>query len=528
MRAATSLISLLLTAGIAAQGMIWNVPHRGAHVFTRTTEQFEVTPPPSRLRPEWVVEGAKGKGHEWRYFAGPSRGMPAGFEQPGFDDASWLLGRGEFGSDVGKVATQHTSWGSEALGLRTKVELGSKPPKALWFTVNHDDGLRIWLNGALVVADDGYGRNRNYVVAGKALDAWQRGTNTLAVSCTNVGGAQYLDLAMATVASLPTDLRSPEDLQRALREESEQADRVRNELFGPFRAPPLLLQGDLDRAAQCIPIPPADLRDLGWWLAMDLRCGTRGGAVQVEASRLFRLGDLQLKGRASALDGDGWQTIEVSVKNTLEPGLHEDSKRHVERYVRPHVLYGFDGSLTVRRRIQSVAGQVRVAEFVTDLRGSMMCGKGWKEHAAALQQRETWQLASTRDNQDAEFRAMVAESLRRGTATLRTQLNKPSAGNLAKDADDADRSYHSGRLAIGLLALLHGGLPRDDDVVQRCLGELRQRPLIDTYSLGNALMALEAYYAPPNELGDLKMGTIDQPRARQIEASDRAVMQKWV
>ncbi|HEX5052171.1 MAG TPA: hypothetical protein VFZ65_10395 [Planctomycetota bacterium] len=526
MRTPCCLVPLLLATGLVGQSMTWNVPHRGAHVYTRTTQRFEVTAA-MRLRPEWVLQTEPDKAHEWRYFAGPARAMPQGFEQPGYDDSAWLLGRGEFGPESGKLETQQTRWASEALWLRTTVDLGTKKPKALWFVADHDDGLRIWLNGVLVVADDGFGRNRNYVVAGKAVDAWQRGTNTLAVQCINTGGAQYLNLAMANIGSVPADLRTAEDLQRALREDREQADRVQRELFGAFRVPPLLLQGDLDAAGQRVRIPPGDLRDLGWWLAVDLGIPARGGSVQLDATRLFRLGDLQLKGRATAIDADGWQTIDVSVKNTPEPGLGEDSKRWVERFVRPHVLYGFDGALSVRRHVVTVEGRTRVDGFATDLQGRVLRGKGWKEQAATLQQQEVWVYASTRDNQDAEFRAMVAESLRKGTEALRAQLANLSADNLKPDAENADRSYHTGRLALGLLALVAGGLPRDDEVVQRCLTELRQRTLIDTYTLGNALMALEAYYAPPNEIGDLKMGTIDQPRPRHVEPADQALMQKW-
>ncbi len=523
----TRLLSWLLVTGLPAQELAWDVPHRGAHVYQRTTELFDVSPPPSRLRPQWLLESAGGTPHEWRYFACPRQGVPTGFEQPGFADAQWPLGCGEFGTEVGKDARQRTAWRSEDLCLRTTVDLGTKKPRALSFVVAHDDGLRIWLNGTLLVADDGYGRDRQYVVTGTPLDAWQRGSNTLAVRCSNIGGAQYLDVAMATFDTLPPGVRSGEDLQKSLREEREQSHRVRSELFGEFRPPPVLLQGDLDAAGQQVRIAPGDLRDLGWWMAMDLRGSVLGGPVQADAGRLFRLGDLQIKGRATAVDPDGWQTLELTVKNAPEPAVREDSKRYVERFVRPHVWYGFDGKLTVQRRLAFRDGRARVEEFKSDLQGRCVRGKEWKETAAVVQQRETWRYASTRDNQDATFRAMVADSLQRGTARLREHLNNLSADNLARDKENADRSYHSGRLALGLLALLKGGVPKDDEVVQKGLAELRQRTLIDTYSLGNALMAMEAFYAPPGEFGDLKMGAIDHPRKRTPSASDRALMQKW-
>ena len=82
-------------------------------------------------------------------------------------------------------------------------------------------------------------------------------------------------------------------------------------------------------------------------------------------------------------------------------------------------------------------------------------------------------------------------------------------------------------LAIGLLALIKGGIAKDDEVLQRCLQELRRRTLVDTYSLGNALMALESYYQPSAEMSLLRSGSIDRPQKREVPAEDLALMQKW-
>lgn len=520
--------TLLLAPAGLAQVLVHDVPLRGGHVYARTTAQFEVAGPPSRLRPDWLVlDGSSPAPHEWRYCACPPGGVPANFEQPAFDDKAWSSGRGEFGPDGKSQAEQRTPWQSEVLCLRTTAPLGTKKPKALWFLVDHDDGVRIWLNGKLVVADDGCGRSRNYVVLGPALDAWQPGDNLLAAKCVNTGGAQYFDVAIAAFPTLPPGVRTGEDLLRVVREEREQGNRVRGELFGGFRPPPLLLQGELDEKRQFVPIPPGDLRDLGWWLAMDLRLPVLGGNVAADAFRMFRLGDLQVRGKATPVEPDGWQTLELTVKNAAEPALRADSKRFVERYVRPHVWYGIDGTLRIRRRLAIADGKARVAEFTTELDGRLLRGKDWKENAAIVRQRESWRLQETRDNQDAEFRAMVVKALQRGTTKLREQLKDVGGGSLAAQADDADNSYHSGRLALGLLALVKGGVPKDDEVVQRGYAELRRRKLIDTYSLANAIMAIEALYIPGSESGDLRTGSIDRPRRRQPAADDLALLQRW-
>ncbi|HZN37709.1 MAG TPA: hypothetical protein VFD82_02840 [Planctomycetota bacterium] len=527
MQQSALLLPWLLVASLAAQGLPWDVPHRGAHVYERTTDEFEVSPPPSRLRPQWVIEREPAEPHEWRYFTCPRDGVPQGFEQPAFADANWQLGCGEFGNDAGKDKNQRTLWRSDDLCLRTRLDLGAKKPRALWFAIDHDDGIRIWLNGALVVADDGYGRNRHYAVMGSQLDAWRNGMNTLAVRCSQIRGPQYLDLAVAMFDTLPAGIRTADDLVQQLREEQENANKARRELFGAYRAPPLLLQGDLDGLGQRVRIAPADLRDLGWWMAMDLSYPALGGLIQADAGRLLRLGDLLVKGRASAIEPDGWQTLELTVANTVEPAQREDTKRHVDRFVRPHVWYGFDGKLKVQRRLSIKNGKTRVEEFKTDLRGRIVRGKDWKETVAQLVQRETWRYARSHDNQDIAFREMVANSLQRGEARLRKQLSNLGDDLLKREKEDGDRSYHSGRLALGLLALIKGSTSKDDDVVQKGLEELRQRTLIDSYSLGNALMCFEALYAPANEIGNLTAGAIDRPRRREPNAADKALMQKW-
>src|SRR5687768_8443930 len=100
MRAAAAFAVLVLPAATPAQALAHDVPHRGAHVDTRTTSRFELGLPPSRLRIEWAVaDGRAATPHEWRYRACDPGTVPSGFEQPGYDDGAWPLGCGEFGTD---------------------------------------------------------------------------------------------------------------------------------------------------------------------------------------------------------------------------------------------------------------------------------------------------------------------------------------------------------------------------------------------------------------------------------------------
>jgi hypothetical protein len=516
---------LLAAAAVVAQGIRWDIPDRGAHVFRRDVESFEVKGPPSRLRVDWLVQEGSGETpHTWRYFMCAEKEVPAGFEAAQFDDSLWAKGQGEFGGE--EQPQQRTPWKTQVVCLRTQVDFGNKKPKALWFRISHDDGVRVWLNGKLLIADDGTGRSRSYFVAGQAIDAIVSGPNVLAVKCINTGGPQCLDLAMGVVASLPPG-KTTDDIQKLANEEAEAGNRVRGDLFGGYRPPALLLHGELDDKLQTVPIPPGELRDLGWWVATDLRPPLMGGGYQAEAWRLLRLGDLVLKGKCSAVDVDGWQTIQVEVKNTAEPELRGDTKGYVARHVKPFVWYGFDGDLVVRRKLVVGRGTARVTEFTVALQGNVLRGKDWKDVVAVLNLREKWTLTATRQNQDAEFRAMVTAALQKGTARLRADLADVNGNYLNRQPDDSGNSYHAGRLALGLLALVKGGVPKDDEVVQRGYAELRRRRLVDTYSLANAIMAIEALYVPPREADDLRSGALRQPSKRTPSPEDKALLQEW-
>lgn len=520
----------LLVADLApAQKLQWDVPVRGAHVYRRTTRKFEVSPPPSRLDPTIAIQdGTAAEPHRWRYFSGPLDRAPAGFEKPGFDDSQWPIGVAGFGPDPAAEGNHRTIWKEPVLCARTTCDLGRSRPKALWFELDHDDGVRVWLNGELIVAEDQWARGRQVFVTGKALKAWQYGDNVVAVQCVNTGGAQYCDVELRYFSRLPRGVRD-EDLEREVREQRAAANRVSGALFGPYRPPAMLLHGELDEERQFVRHNPVDLREVAAWVATDLRCGATGGAVKLDSRRVWELGDLKIRGRATDIDASGWQTITADVETTKEPERGKDSANYLRTAVMRFVHHGFEGQLRVRRRVEVRESGARVVEFETDFTGEIRNGPDFKQPAAGFEQREHWLLQTTHDNRDTAFRLMVKNAIEKGCARLREQLSKPNERNETKAEDpNGDRSYHSGRLAIGLLALIKGGVAKDDEVLVRCLEELRKRTLVDTYSIGNALMAIESYYQPDNEIGLLRSGSIDRPQKRKLPDADRELMQKWV
>jgi hypothetical protein len=119
------------------------------------------------------------------------------------------------------------------------------------------------------------------------------------------------------------------------------------------------------------------------------------------------------------------------------------------------------------------------------------------------------------------FHILVGRAIDRGCEWLLNHQNADGSfqGNYAS---------HSGNTALALLALLHGGLPRNHPGVERGFAWLtaqlrgteraeRARPTVGTYSAGIALMAYQKYYEA--EQGRAGVLTPDSPqdyrRARQ-------------
>lgn len=92
-------------------------------------------------------------GGQWRYWVNrvDSQGPPAGWWLPEFDDSSWLVGRGGFGSGLGDEATvlERTNVVSACFRTAFVVE---NPSEIRWLVLRagYQSGLALWLNGTNV------------------------------------------------------------------------------------------------------------------------------------------------------------------------------------------------------------------------------------------------------------------------------------------------------------------------------------------------------------------------------------------
>ncbi|KAA3614511.1 MAG: hypothetical protein DWQ01_02065 [Planctomycetota bacterium] len=89
-----------------------------------------------------------------------------------------------------------------------------------------------------------------------------------------------------------------------------------------------------------------------------------------------------------------------------------------------------------------------------------------------------------------EMEARIPKAIRRGAEYLISQQELDGSWNGHQDA------YPAGQTALSLYTLLKSQVPHNHHAVQRALEYLRTHPPRKTYSMGCALMALEAFHRP--------------------------------
>lgn len=286
------------------------------------------------------------------------------------------------------------------------------------------------------------------------------------------------------------------------------------------KVPPaaVLAQGELDAGQQAIADPPSELRDVLRAAALDL-----GNNTNHRFAQIVPFGDLQLIGAASPIDATGKQTLRFKVAGkplTAQPGD--------EPFVRSQFLEQLcdietAGTIVIERTIDRNKGLVR--DFAAD--AALVLTEG-KQRFRKLCVHEQWNFLALHENQDPAFRARVGAAVRNGTAWLQKAISGANASFLIDKDDKPPRSFGSGRLALAIQTLEHADVPATDPSLVAAWAELERRELIDTYSLGTALMALAARHAPPREAEMLHDGTLKERPRRQLPAAEMQMATRWV
>lgn len=516
------LVATLSLVGLRAQIDTWKIPPRGAAEYERRTLQWTASTPSEDARAgrRVIVRSGDAGGEPWR-FRQLGLANDDGFERPDYDDAAWLTGSTPYGD-----RSQRTAWPADRafLEARLRFSLPRRLPKTLIVSIDHDDRAKVWINGVLAYTSDEFRLHVHAPASQEAVAALRTGENVVTVRIHNTGGASFFDLALT---GWDRAFKDAEQAVRLTRELDAAAMRVRNDMFPGFRAGPFVCEGQLDAERRRLARPGIDFRDLPSVIGFDLAFVASSGAFAGEAKRVYRMGDVAWRGKALPADATGVQRLEIDVQ-CAPPAPRDEDKRYVERFVRTGDVWThrFEGRFVIERRFDPARGAL--SSMRTRIEGSMARVAGDDAaRPAEFVLVEDWDLLGIRASRDVAFGEQVRKAIDRGAAKLKAEiadLNRPPLRN----EPDAEHTYNSGRLALALLAMIHADLPRDDPVLVRGMEDLRRRRFNDTYSTAHAIMALEAWYAPRGELEELRSGSIDRPRQRQLSDADKQVMAGWV
>jgi hypothetical protein len=162
-----------------------------AERITQANSKLYTKPPVIRT----IVSTSQQEAHSWRYATAKP---PDSWFEASFDDSSWKIGLGGFGTEGTPGTRVRTQWNTPDIWIRRTVQLDAVPA-APWLTIHHDEDAEVYVNGKLITRVRGY--TTDYVsipLGAEAAAALRAGANTFAVHCRQTGGGQYIDVGIST------------------------------------------------------------------------------------------------------------------------------------------------------------------------------------------------------------------------------------------------------------------------------------------------------------------------------------------
>jgi len=200
-----SLIGSGLTAAVYTQTTDVEIEVNGLMTYDRAmikmdadkvraaNEKLYLPPPVIKT----ILPTSRRDGQVWRY---TTTKPTAGWEKPAFDDSSWGIGKGGFGTESTPGAVVGTQWDTSDIWMRRSFDLAGKTFAEPFLSIHHDEDAEVYLNGKLIAKLDGY--TTGYVqvpLDAKAKAALRPGLNYFAVHCHQTGGGQYIDLGLVEI-----------------------------------------------------------------------------------------------------------------------------------------------------------------------------------------------------------------------------------------------------------------------------------------------------------------------------------------
>lgn len=140
-----------------------------------------------------LVAATDEKPYEFSY----TESQPAGdWMKESFNDNQWKKGAAPFGDDK---RTAKTPWTSRNLWVRRAFTLDAAVPEKLYLKLQHDDNIKVYLNGELAYTHNGWNHRFDYIPVTDAIRSkLKKGRNIMAIHVENTAGGQHLDAGLST------------------------------------------------------------------------------------------------------------------------------------------------------------------------------------------------------------------------------------------------------------------------------------------------------------------------------------------
>ncbi|MDF2440485.1 MAG: hypothetical protein JWN98_1469 [Abditibacteriota bacterium] len=149
-----------------------------------------------------IVPTSLEQGLTWQY---TTEAPVAGWQNENFDDTSWKIGQGGFGTSMTPGANVRTQWNTSNIWLRRKFTLPAtlltpQLRQTLSLLMHHDEDAEVFINGVLAGNIPGYTSSYDeFPISAPARAALKAGENTIAIHVRQSSGGQYIDAGLVQV-----------------------------------------------------------------------------------------------------------------------------------------------------------------------------------------------------------------------------------------------------------------------------------------------------------------------------------------
>ncbi len=151
--------------------------------------QYEWPESPS----ETILADARAGGSAWLFHEGEP---PTDWHLQAFDDSAWQESKGGFGTAGTPGAIIGTQWNTRQITIRTDFRLAEIPDGVI-LSIHNDEDAEVYINNIHVASRTGYTTDYTDIQLGReAHSALVVGSNTIAITCTQSIGGQYIDAGL--------------------------------------------------------------------------------------------------------------------------------------------------------------------------------------------------------------------------------------------------------------------------------------------------------------------------------------------